>query len=398
MGGKHRKCFFAGGCGLIASFGFKGDMAKFCSKHKEEGMVNLLCKMCRTCGVTRPTFNFEGLSADFCSKCRLPGMINVGDPKCVSCKKVRPTFNLPGLKPEYCTKCKSPEMIDIYCKKCFCGKCNPSFNFEGLKAEYCSKCKHEGMINVTQTLCKCGRAQPNYNFEGLPSICCAKCKTEGMIEIRKPICKKCGIGRKKFNFKDLKPIYCKECKEDGMINVVDKCKNPDCYGCGNIRYKYYCCFCFSNLFPLDPLTKYIKAKSKENMVRDFINDCFDGFQHDSPIYTGNCDCTHRRRIDHRKLIGNTLLCVETDEYQHKKYNQEDEVIRYDDLYMIHGGKFIFIRFNPDTYLDANGKRNNSELYSRLDTLKDEIEKHIDRIERDENTELIEIHYLFYDAK
>ena len=66
--------------------------------------------------------------------------------------------------------------------------------------------------------------------------------------------------------------------------------------------------------------------------------------------------------------------------------------------MIHGGKFIFIRFNPDTYIDSIGKRKNPELYSRLETLKDEIEKHIDRIEREENTELVEIHYLYYDVK
>jgi len=28
---------------------------------------------------------------------------------------------------------------------------------------------------------------------------------------------------------------------------------------------------------------------------------FDGFVHDRPLYTGNCDCTHRRRVDHRLL-------------------------------------------------------------------------------------------------
>ena len=28
------------------------------------------------------------------------------------------------------------------------------------------------------------------------------------------------------------------------------------------------------------------------------------------VDTGNCECNHRRRIDHRKLIGNTLLCID----------------------------------------------------------------------------------------
>ena len=51
---------------------------------------------------------------------------------------------------------------------------------------------------------------------------------------------------------------------------------------------------------------------------------FDGFIHDTILWTGNCDCSHRRRIDFRKLIGNTLLCIEVDEYQHKRYKDKDE--------------------------------------------------------------------------
>jgi hypothetical protein len=53
------------------------------------------------------------------------------------------------------------------------------------------------------------------------------------------------------------------------------------------------------------------------MVRNIINKNFDGFIHDTPLYTDNCDCTHRRRIDHRKLIGNTILAIETDEFGHR---------------------------------------------------------------------------------
>lgn len=38
------------------------------------------------------------------------------------------------------------------------------------------------------------------------------------------------------------------------------------------------------------------------------------FIHDKPLYTGQCNCTHRRRIDHRKQIGNNVLAIETDEF------------------------------------------------------------------------------------
>ena len=60
----------------------------------------------------------------------------------------------------------------------------------------------------------------------------------------------------------------------------------------------------------------------------FINSKFEGFQHDKPIWTESCDCTIRRRIDHRKLIGNTLLVIETDdkdkENSKNKLNKEDQ--------------------------------------------------------------------------
>ena len=107
-------------------------------------------------------------------------------------------------------------------------------------------------------------------------------------------------------------------------------------------------------------------------------------------------CSHRRRIDHRTLIDNTLLCIETDEGQHKRHEENYEEIRYDDLFMIHGGKFIFIRFNPDKYTSASGEIQNPPIGYRLEILKREIELQMDRIKNNENSELLEIRHLFFD--
>jgi hypothetical protein len=182
-----------------------------------------------------------------------------------------------------------------------------------------------------------------------------------------------------------------------MIDVKHKkCKGNFCLGTiANPKYKGYCAFCYQRIFPNDPLTIQIRSKTKEIAVRDYINVNFEGFQHDIPLWTGNCDCTHRRRIDHRKLIGNTLLCIETDENQHKNYHEKDEKIRYDDLFMLHGGKFIYIRFNPDKFKNKDGKFLNPMLYIRLPILKEEIEKQIERIKNEENIELLEIIKLYY---
>jgi hypothetical protein len=278
------------------------------------------------------------------------------------CGKAHAKYNKPGFLAEYCSDCKTEEMIGIYNKKCFCGKSIPSFNVEGKDAEYCSLCKTNNMINVVSKLCNCGKSLPS------------------------------------FNYQDLTPRYCASCKIDGMVDSKNKrCKANLCLGTkGNTKYKGYCANCYQHLFPNDPLTIQMRCKTKEIAVRDYINSNFIDFKHDSVLWTGNCDCTHRRRIDHRQLIGNTLLCVETDENQHKSYNNKDEEIRYDDLYMIHGGKFIFIRFNPDKYKNKKGETINTLLFKRLTILGEEIKKQIDRINNDENKELVEIIKLYYD--
>ena len=65
--------------------------------------------------------------------------------------------------------------------------------------------------------------------------------------------------------------------------------------------------------------------------------------------------------------------------------------------MLHSGKFVFIRFNPDKYINKNNKSVNPMLYTRLPILKEEIEKQIERIKNEENTELLEIIKLYYDS-
>ena len=194
------------------------------------------------------------------------------------------------------------------------------------------------------------------------------------------------------------------CVEPGCTSSArgktDKCvahgggiRCPNCIDwidsrCGSVKYDGYCATCFKRKFPDDKRSLVKYAHTKELVVRNFINRHFDGFIHDVPLYTGGCDCTHRRRIDHRKLIGNTILAIETDEFGHRGYDKHDEEIRYDDVYMIHSGKWIFIRFNPDTNVSK------IDIDDKLDNLIETMEECISRIEREENTDLVEIIKLY----
>ena len=104
-----------------------------------------------------------------------------------------------------------------------------------------------------------------------------------------------------------------------MILVVDPL--------GIIHTVVVCTHCFANLFPNDPRILKIKTKSKELKVVSHIAQKYEGFYHGKCFYvdlrTGGC-CATKRRVDLRKLIHNTMLCIEVDEEQHKSYIQKYE--------------------------------------------------------------------------
>jgi len=131
---------------------------------------------------------------------------------------------------------------------------------------------------------------------------------------------------------------------------------------------------------------------RETVVRQAIDCVFKDFIHDKAYYTGKC-CAHRRRIDHRLHINDTVLAIETDEDAHVSYNKDDEIIRYDDLVVALGTKFVFIRFNPDTNREELGAK--TTLDHKIKALLLCIGMHIHRIRKTENTELFQIVKLFY---
>jgi len=414
-----------------------------CSLHKENmKLVSLICR----CGKVQPTFNNPNEKKPICCfSCKTPTMVDIKHRVC-KCGLAQPNFNQPNEKIAICCfSCKTPTMVNVKSKKCKCGLAQPIYNEPNEKiAICCVSCKTPTMVDVNHTKCRCGLARPTYNEPNeKTAICCISCKTSTMVDVNHKKCK-CGLVIPSFNEPNEKTaICCFSCKTPTMVDVVNKkcrcglvqptynepneqtaiccvsCKTPTmvdvnhkiCLGAikdninyecpykmlGNKKYKNYCTRCFLYNFPTDPLTFQIRCKTKEIAVRDFINSNFEGFQHDKILETGHCDCSIRRRIDHRKLIGNTLLVIETDENQHKSYDQMDEQTRYDDLYMAFSGKWIYIRFNPDKYLSKKNVSKNPMISSRLAKLKSEIETQIKRIQKEENTELIERIYMYYDG-
>lgn len=428
-------------CGKEPYYNDPGErQGKYCKDCKKEGMINVRSKKCE-CGEGHPIYNLEGYPAEYCKKCKTSNMIDVRHKKCscgsgelpyyglekgtncvlcktngmklirqgMMCKKCDQKYNAfgyPGKSAEYCSTCKMKGMVNLRITKCVtCEKKDAFYNYEGHPRRYCKECKNDNMERYVPSVNKCVTCKKREAYYNVPeeqkAKYCGDCKTESMSNVRSRKCK-CGKSTPVFNKPNEKQsICCAKCKTDEMVNV----RHPMCMGVegkcpldsvANNKYRGYCAECFRRKYPLDPITFTIRAKTKEIAVRDFINANFEGFEHDTPMQTGHCDCTIRRRIDHRKIIYNTLIAIETDENQHKGYKDMDEETRYDDLYMAYSGKWIYIRFNPDKYVNKDGKKKNPSLSKRLEELKKEIEKQIERVSQEENKDLVERVYMYYD--
>ena len=404
-------------CTKKATFNILGQKAKFCAEHKDPDMVDVLNKKCECnssqprwnfpglkplccvsckkegmiethrkkcfCGKVRPTFNYENLKAEFCNSCKSDGMINVVDERCFCKKLTSPNFNFEGLRPKYCFECKLPDMVDMRNPKCSCGS-RPNFNFEGLKPKFCSKCRLDGMIDLIHNMCVCGKAQPTFNYEGLVEKYCVNCKLDKMISKNKCFC---GKVQPTFNFEGLQPKFCIQCKENSMVDVIHKrCKTNLCPTRPQDKFEGYCLRCYIYNFPDKPVAK--NYKTKEFAVVEFVKLWFPNFTWlaDKQIKDG---CSFKRP-DLLLDLGYQIIIVEVDENQHNKYDCSCENKRLMELSQDLGHRpIIFIRFNPDDYVNINNDKVRScwsitkitgivkieykkEWNNRLECLKDQI--------------------------
>ncbi len=152
------------------------------------------------------------------------------------------------------------------------------------------------------------------------------------------------------------------------------------------KYNNYCTTCFVELFPSDPRAKTAHLASKElKVLRYLIKEFPDTFIHNKKLFIADRDntCTpHNRRIDFQAEIDSYVLCIEVDENQHKYYDPLDEEKRIMQIYENADKNLIFIRFNPDNYIE-NGITKKTPLDKRLPLLRDMINKVIDIIKHGE---------------
>jgi len=195
-----------------------------------------------------------------------------------------------------------------------------------------------------------------------------------------------------------------------MIDITNKrCNSEFCDTVSNKKYKGYCAYCFFHLFPDEKCSK--NYKTKELMVYNYIKENFSDIDmiNDKKIMDG---CS-KRRPDIFIHLGYQVIIIEIDENQHIDYDNTCENKRIMELSKdVNHIPIVFIRFNPDQYIDINNnkikscfsisktclcsvnKNNIKEWNNRLAILKKTIEFNLKEENKSEKT--ITTISLFYD--
>ncbi len=359
------------GCTIQPSYNFKGKPTLYCSKHKLDGMVDLVSKKCIEPGCDKcASFNTykEGeKKPEYCGIHKKEGMINIKSLRYIckhdGCTSVA-NFNYENETTRiYCSKHKVVGMIDIVNPYCIHPNCktHPSYNKEGEKrALYCIKHKTEDMVDLVSIQCynESCTTQARFNYKGETSgKYCSKHKLDDMVNILDHTCQDTTCRKlASFNYINTrKPLYCALHKKIDMVNVIEPvCKTPYCttqvkYN----KYEGYCIRCFMYMFPDRPVSK--RYKTKERSIVEYIKQEFQNYSwiFDKPTDIG---CS-KKRPDIFLDMGTHIIIIEVDEGQHKRYDTMCENKRMMEISTDYNHRPItFIRFNPDCYTDSCGKQ------------------------------------------
>ena len=313
------------------------------------------------------------------------------NPKCehgvqkYSCKECKGAgICLHGIRKYSCKECKGAGICPHGILKHRCRECDGrAFCEHGVRKEYCRECD--------------GTA---YCLHGIRKYSCKECKGAGICEhnSRKEYCRECDGTA--YCLHGIRKAYCKIC------GGTQLCKSSWCETqATNKKYEGYCMPCFVNNPENAGKPTARNYKTKEVATVDYIREIYPDFDWvaDKSIQDG---CS-RRRPDLLLDLGSHIIIMEVDENKHTGYECSCENKRLMQLSQdLHHRPIVFIRFNPDAYEGADGKRVTScwklskgvcvvakkkEWIHRLETLKQTITYWIET-PSDKMVEIVELFY------
>lgn len=395
----HNKTCEAQGCKKHRFFNIEGSKSgRFCKKHKLDGMINILKKTCESLGCKIcPIYGVKGSKlAQFCEKHKLENMVNVKHKTCeITNCNIRAKFNTKNSKTgRFCANHKLENMIDIYAKTCEFLDCKiqPIFNIKGSKkGRFCDKHKLENMVNIKDKICRYLDCESQSSFGQLfgTKTHCAKHKKANEYRKFNPKCLTQKCKNQPFYSNDNYPKRCEEHKLPEDSNIVEKpCKN-----CGICQFIANsgdtCTYC------LDYKNDKIR-KAKEIRIKDLLDANKIQYEAHDKIVEMGCS---KYRPDFIIDCGTTKIVLEVDENQHSSYPCECEQIRMIQIFQDFGGsRLLFIRYNPDAYIDEKGHKNSIPGKQREKILLETISGIKNRIKMGEElNSMLSVIYIAYDG-
>ena len=236
----------------------------------------------------------------------------------------------------------------------------PHYNHEGEKqGRFCAKHALSEMKNFASTRCnnrECEK-QPSYNYhETRQPLYCAEHKIKGMIDVKSKKCEQeeCETIPNYNYLGEKQARFCAKHALDRMVNVKHQlCKTPLCEIVIGSKYSGYCLRCFMFMFPDQPNAR--NYKTKERAVADIVLEHFTDVDWIADkVVSGGCS---RRRPDMFLDLGDQVIIIEIDENQHQDYDCSCENKRLMEISQDVGHRnIVFIRFNPDDYIRADGTK------------------------------------------
>ena len=248
---------------------------------------------------------------------------------------------------------------------------------------HCVECKGAGICEHNKRRRRCPICNPNSKELcpcGKSIVVCIKC------------CEKCPCGK-----------YTTRCKIHGGSQL---CKAPLCETRGIKKYNGYCLPCCIHYCPEIQVSR--NFKTKENDVVQRVLEKYPDFNWiaDKKIQDG---CS-KRRPDLLLDFGSHVIIVEVDENKHTTYDCSCQNKRLMEISQDIGHKpVVFIRFNPDAYVNQEGKKVTScwringygvldiskskhdEWLTRIDMLLQQLEYWINNIPH-KTVEIVELFY------
>ena len=283
-----------------------------------------------------------------------------------------------------CVECKGAGICEHLKRKTRCKECNGnSICPHGSEKENCVPCGGVSICEHGKRRRRCPICNPNSKELcpcGKSIVVCIKC------------CEKCPCGK-----------YTTRCKIHGGSQL---CKAPLCETRGIKKYNGYCLPCCIHYCPEIQVSR--NFKTKENDVVQRVLEKYPDFNWiaDKKIQDG---CS-KRRPDLLLDFGSHVIIVEVDENKHTTYDCSCQNKRLMEISQDIGHKpVVFIRFNPDTYVNQEGKKVTScwringygvldiskskhdEWLTRIDMLLQQLEYWINNIPH-KTVEIVELFY------